>query len=431
MLRKRKTKRVLSRKGGMSGITAKEGMDPGKAINFFLEHSTIEYLSKGSNGITLVATLHPNTVSPYKSTDVDTYGQDVAHILLKLVLFRDAFTTSKRAEFGFEYKEERQTIKLRFTEENEFQKEIIRQKEVYEKTRDYLEPICPAIVFSNVYGGAKKSGVLNKILSNCLVSDGTHAMLNSIRLLSHMYGSVGIIAMEFADNYSTLHDLRKPHFTYKRDNIGLYLILELALKTGYSHADFHGSNIMMKQIPEGGYPYFLNGPPIKPLFIDFGLSVKIPRVKYEQIQQLCNDGKYVEALAVLCTVPRRDGMRLNTTHAERLYGWACKPENAKTTNRVVAELFQQREEAKQYLLDNPQPAWPKLPIRDTTTVVVPTGEEDTQDTNNLLDLIELQDEMPRKSLTRKRIVRKDKPETSEYSREIHSLSSPRFSPRFL
>ena len=436
MIKKRRTKRVFSRKGGtrnggMSGITVKEGMDPTQAINFFIDHSTIKYLSKGSNGATFVATLHTGMKSPYKSTDADTYGNDVQHLLLKLIIFKisnDNVISTDRIRFKYEHQDKHHTLSFVLESEIDFHKEIERQNEVYIKTMDYLEPICPAIVFSNIYRDTKTSGVLNKLLTNSLVSDEAHAMLNSIHLSSHMFESIGIIGMEFAEDYYTLSDWRehvkstpgvlsrgKPDDMY--NNIGLYLILELALKTGYSHTDFHGLNIMMKNISKDSYPYFLQGFPIKPLFIDFGLAVKITRDKYVHIQELCNNGEYVKALSVICTIPRRDGVRLNTSDAERLYGWACKPENENTTNQIIAILFKQREAAKQHIMTvfNKQ----QLPLSDSSKreVIKESGatlsEDNTSEESvsshgdNLLDLIEMPDEKyTRKSPTRKSPTRK-------------------------
>jgi hypothetical protein len=131
----------------------------------------------------------------------------------------------------------------------------------------------------------------------------------------------GIIAMEYANNTKILYDLSpnvRPNSNYELYvNMSLYLLLELALKTGYSHADFHMSNIMINR---SAVDYF-DGIPGKPIIIDFGFSVKIPDPVLEEMRVLCYEHNYTEALRILCTVDRSDEDRIH--NYPKYYGWVC------------------------------------------------------------------------------------------------------------
>jgi hypothetical protein len=475
MIKTNKLRRKYTRKtkrrtpiGGMSGIAVREDTDETKAINSFIENSTIEYVSKGSNGVTFVATLKPGFTSPYKSTDAETYGMDVEQLLLKLIFFKGSNTSrSKRVRFSFDYNNQFETVELLLADPSTFQEEIDIQNEVYANTMDYLEPICPAIVFSKMYK-YNSNGVIAKLLQSTVEFSNTYYLLRSMNLSFNTFDSVGIIGMEFAKGYDTLHHWRekakhenKKTFTsifsrvkpyHKQiqiyNNVGLYLILELALKTGYSHADFHGSNIMMRESTSSSYPYFLDGPSMKPLFIDFGLSVRIPDKKYDNIKQLCKDGKYTAALKVLCTIPRKDKHRIDTPVWERHYGWACKADEPKI-DMEVAKLFAQRIAAEKSTADKfnqTHPKGPELPLSDRDKQSVIDENEDVyvrinyDDTppNKYLDFDYMPKSAspysPKTSRTRtsrtktsrtKSISKSD--DSPQYSKKIHSLKTEDFS----
>lgn len=454
----RKTKRRIP-KGGMSGIAISEDMDKTKAINSFIENATIEYVSKGSNGVTFVATLKPGFTSPYKSTDAETYGMDVKQLLLKLIFFKDShIKRSRKVKFMFNYDDEFKTVALLLADLSTFQREIDIQNEVYANTMDYLEPICPAIVFSNMYNpnNLGRFGVIGQLLQSTVEFSNTYYLLKSINLSFNTFDSVGIIGMEFAEGYDTLHYWReKAKHEYKKtftsilskvkpyhkqiqiyNNVGLYLILELALKTGYSHADFHGSNIMMRESNNSSYPYFLHGPNMKPLFIDFGLSVKIPDKKYDKIKQLCEYSKYTAALKVLCTIPRKDDKRMDTTDWEHHYGWACNADEPQV-NSEVAKLFAQRREAEKivaYNFNQTHPKGPSLPLSNSAKQEV--IDEFDEDVYEKIDYDNTPpnyfDYMPKYASpiysisTNSLSTSNDSP--TQYSKELHTLNSPGFLP---
>jgi hypothetical protein len=201
---------------------------------------------------------------------------------------------------------------------------------------------------------------------------------------------------------------------------------------------------MMRESNSSSYPYFLHGPNLKPLFIDFGLSVKIPDKKYDKIKQLCEDSKYTAALKVLCTIPRKDKEHIDTTDWERHYSWACNA-NEPQVNSEVAKLFAQRREAEKSTADKfnqTHPMGPLLPLTDSAKqAVIDENDEvyvkinyDDTPPNKYLDFDYIPKSAspysPRNSRTRtsrtKSISTSD--DSPQYSKELHSINSPRFLP---
>jgi hypothetical protein len=339
MNKKTRKNKIIKRRGGMSGIMPKQGIDTENAFKFFLDNSKITYLSEGSNGITFILTLDKSKLSdsPYVSSDAKTYGNPVQKIILKVVLISQK-KSGTNIELNPPYNNNGniEIINLVLANEKDFMEEIEVQKDVYLKTMNFLEPICPAIVYSNVCKGIERQKLLNKLLksdSNRSFSDnyGNNETYHKIQSLSNYatpeddkYDSIGVIGMEFADGYFVLDDLysSKKFKLYKE--MTLYLLLVLALKTGYSHSDFHYGNIMINP-NDGNYfiPTNSTEPTVvgKPLLLDFGLSVKIPDDKLNMIKEYCDNKQYTNALNLLCTIKRKDDLDL--AQGLFMYGWVC------------------------------------------------------------------------------------------------------------
>lgn len=376
------------RRGGMSGITLKKGLSKKDAFDFFIKNSIVEYVSKGSFGVTFKAKLNKEYISqsPYKSTDSATYGEPVSTILFKLVFIND--NTGKNGS----------TL-------SSFYGEVNIQEDVYFKTMDYLEPICPAVVYSNVYTESpelNKIQLLEQIKNSTLINTYANKLLDYFISSQDVLGSIGVIAMEFADGYQTLHTFESKNngrYDFRTDvkSAAMYLILELAVKTGYSHADFHGGNIMILQGKNGkklNYFNFNDGqsknevksiynktPPYssllnfkgKPLLIDFGLAVKIPEETLTRVIKLYKAGNYIKALKLISMVPRRDGSRIDTAEWKRHYGWVWNyddekdKENITEMNNLIKGLINARENAIKIVketFNKEHPDEPQLPLTD-------------------------------------------------------------------
>ena len=249
-------KQRSSKKGG--GITAKREKE--ESFTYFVQNSTLEFFKNGGNGIAVLLTLNPGIESPYISTDISTFGQPVNKLILKIILLGNP---GEAIEFTRISKSRNYEIHLQTPDAFINETEI--QKNIYFDTLDYLDPICPAIVYSEVFLYDRFMGLFNSFPIDDI------DLQNVIYTLIYIETKVdfGIIAMEYANNTKILYDLSpnvRPNSNYELYvNMSLYLLLELALKTGYSHADFHMSNIMINR---SAVDYF-DGIPGKPIIIDF------------------------------------------------------------------------------------------------------------------------------------------------------------------
>jgi len=243
---------------------------------------------------------------------------------------------------------------------------------------EYLEPACPAIVYSNVYKEEQEKKVFYDKFKNGIdkiydVNYGKKDKKGQPMKPKYKYKNEeeeydikfalddllyfqkhfnGIIGMEFATGYKTLASFSKDtKFKLYKEMI-FFLLLEVALKTGYSHADFHKSNLMVNNIST---TYFVQTEPSepkiigKPLLIDFGLTNKIPLELMTLIKEYCDKGEYTTALHYLCDIERRDNLIPKKYPFQ--YGWVCGSVNPNMTAEEIQKEIADR--VKQKLLEKP------------------------------------------------------------------------------
>jgi hypothetical protein len=259
--------------------------------------------------------------SVYKSSDVDTYGDPVHTILVKFVSISSNL------------------------EQKEFDSELVIQKNIYDRTKDGLEPLCPAIVFSGIFG--ENHPIITQDLK-----------LNVKKLPVSVRGrplKIGVIAMEFME-YTSMHQLLKsPSYgmTNFREEVfaaAAFLLIELAEKTGYTQGDFHFNNIFFKVIPEDAeYPYFLTDEDIipdinlqyirrlKPIIIDFGMATKINARLYH-ISQMYNECNFRLLLGSICAQGCRNKYSNIILARPEKYGWASGLQTPLTADVEVSEI---------------------------------------------------------------------------------------------
>jgi hypothetical protein len=294
-------------------------MDEQKFI-YFIENSSIEYYNKGNNGIILLAILNENIVSPYSYKTMNKYNKPVNKIALKLVFItneKEADPIILSDDFDFDQK----------TEE-EFIKEVNSQVDIYLQSVTYLEPICPQIFYSNIYK--------NKFLLECIIKKTKKKELNSILLdYEENIDKFGIIIMEFMNNKALYYYKNYNSYSMYK-NMGRYLILRLALETGYTHSDFHTANILI----ETNYSFYFHEINGKPLLIDFTWAEKIPEDKMILIKEYCEKKKYKDALLVIANIPRTDSINLNEYED---FNWITKDISYKISdNNIIDQLFNRR-----------------------------------------------------------------------------------------
>jgi hypothetical protein len=319
-----------------------ESSNPEDSFIAFLMKSKVKFLTYGANGITFVAQIDPSTPdSPYVSTDKASFGLSITKVLVKLLFLKnDDDVESKEVnypnpKFAYGKEDEQENKTLDVATQTGFSNELKIQQCIYRKTNDYLDPISPAIVYANTLTNPQQIHYFFALLadrSDTAVKNMLEIMMTQ---LQKNYRSIGIICMEFADGYSTLNELYDEATEFNFDttlkadgtlNFGvikamcMYALLELALRTCFSHGDFHFGNIMFNPSAQG----YFKGLPGKPLLIDFGYTTPMAPPICQEIGNRIREGNFLLASQVMCRQDRieADGAILKINRYP-LYAWAC------------------------------------------------------------------------------------------------------------
>jgi len=296
---------VKTKKGG---LLIKYAQQSEVLFNDFIKNTVkIEYIADGANGIIYKLTTLSSYDSGYTYIDPNYYGKPVREIALKICIL------SKKEIAGFK-------------------SEVNIQTDIFNKSIHFLQPLCPAILFSKVLTDRERKLLLKKIISiNPELNNHKLPHLDaefdiSKDLLTNNKFQIGIIAMEYENGYNRLYDfINNKGLNVSRDmkikyiNYGLYILLQLALETGYSQADFHTANIMIH--PNMDYFGINSG---RPLILDFGYSRKIPEFIMRKIRELVNKKEYISALKWICSVKRSDNSNISIAPWSSYYGWVCR-----------------------------------------------------------------------------------------------------------
>jgi len=282
------------------GVFAKE-----EDIDVFLEKCKITYLSKGSYGIALVA---ESTSSPYISVR-GGIEKPINKIIIKVCAINEqpfkitSVVNGHNSRFA--------TVK-----EKNFEREIEIQTELFFRTCEYLDPICPSILYTEIKGAIydfhEKKRVETRLHDLLIKSDeiGKIYLKNIIHLLEtgglNMYG---IICMEYAEGFETMYQLKetRPEKIEKLRNVARYKLIEMTFKTQYTHSDFHENNILCNPDTEDV------------LLIDFGLANKMTHDQWSVLRKEYKEKKYFDALNSIFYIDRRDLFVLR--HDLDAYGW--------------------------------------------------------------------------------------------------------------
>lgn len=325
------------------GIFISNSANDNSAFEDFLQNSQISVLFSGAFGITFTAKLNPGTTTSYRYLREEKFREPLQYLLIKLCcLFdKEKGEMSEVLDFG----NPSQELKLRTVDMESFKNEINIQTDIFFKTFAYLQPICPAIVHAEAYQQMTVNTILG-VLSSTLDAPYKE-VLSSIHASyqGNEFSSLGIIAMEFAENYTEFVDAynnaqSKTEQLYVT-TISQYALIELAMQTGYTHGDFHPSNIMIN-MSNNIYFYNLSG---QVLLIDFGMAQKIEPSIMANIKELYETNQYMEIIQLLCEIRRPDGVYMKK---RRIYELLCNKYSVNQTNRVNSfiqhELIPMREQ---------------------------------------------------------------------------------------
>lgn len=312
----RKKKYTHKRRGG---VTIKMESNTEQEFHNFLKGCSITFLGFGSNGLTFTV---KNRNSGYKVSNINEHGKVVDQILMKIVLINN----KKKNKVVID-NTNKEPILLSYATKKEFNNEVKMQNNVFFTTNKALQPICPGVLYKNMYIGNKNPYIAD-ILENLKINSTnkhTYTLLANLLYYNNIPQGknvgIGIIGMEYIDAKPLFNLIKHPRFEeYK--HMALFSILRLAIVSKVHHADYHLSNIM---INENNNTYF-NGRKGAPILIDFGYSTFLSDNNWNKIKDLYEKHEFTAALEVLCPLPRSDGLNL-MEHLET-YGWVCTNTNA-------------------------------------------------------------------------------------------------------
>jgi hypothetical protein len=303
------------------------------AFEYFMMNSTVQYFSKGSNGIIFKALLNEGKTSFYTHYDYYNFNKNVKNLIFKLILLHD----SPRRDIGVQLFSD---VKMNICPTEEFISEVNIQTDVYLKTIHYLNPICPPIVYATTYDFVTteddKKEKLNNLFSLFQTTD--NLVLSIIKALEEgcLKGRItklGLIAMQLAESYFPvkqiiIENIKNENYNHIMDYLSAcrYIIMKLVNETGYSHGDFHLSNILLIKI---------NGFYI-PLLIDFGYSIPFPSNKLIEFRRRFNSQKYLKCIQSICEA----GSKVNKSKKFfdwHSYLWFCNPR--KDPNQILLKDF--------------------------------------------------------------------------------------------
>lgn len=314
------------------------------AFEHFLQNSTLSFSkASGSFGITYVLTLNPDVESKYLSLDASNYSKPVKQILLKTTF---VYPVSLQLQV-FDPARNQHSSKSTTTVDN-FYEEVNIQTDVYLRTMEYLQPLCPAIVYANVLD-----------INDTSIAKITSTFDNNLRYqIRNLPGiRIGLIAMELMDNAVTVYEAVQ-YKTFYESYIAkvYYTLIEFIIKTGYNHGDFHFGNILLN-LKVTDYFFKKRG---QATMIDFGYTEKLSQENYTILKELYKEKRYVEILDKLCDIPRKDGYIMNDFTG---YTDTCLRTNPylmddtsyvvdkEDINNKISQLYELREKAIDIVVD--------------------------------------------------------------------------------
>jgi len=245
----------------------------------FINSSVISYVGAGSSGLGLLSSNPTN--DSYKILTTNNENVVCSELFIKIVpiysdktfqpLFKDLYI--RKDDLWAE---------IFSSAEPEFWNEVRIQNEIYKKTNENLEPICPPIVFSECLDNATSIAMLEMLFDNIdksaippdlfrvmMEDDPLNKIATKLRLPRYHGIKLGIIGMGFTKGYQSLHSAvrgkdvaeKKPYL-----DLAVYELLRL-YSIGYLHGDFSQTNIMIN--PTYNYTGTNSG---RAMIIDFGMT---------------------------------------------------------------------------------------------------------------------------------------------------------------
>ena len=211
--------------------------------------STVTYFNRGAYGIGYSVKINDLAKSGYNVISLNNTDQTLTcgRLFVKLVpVFDDKQNTELPALIE-------NILQMDVTTSADFLNEIRVQTEVYKKTNNNLEAVCPPIVYSNIVNNTSEKSRAQNLLSvmiNNMPNDENKVFLRTMKSLYEANGTLklGVIAMSFAENYDTLWNVMKKTTNSAQRIMYQYLAAYELLRLydiGYMHGDYHMKNILI------------------------------------------------------------------------------------------------------------------------------------------------------------------------------------------
>jgi len=374
-----------------------------KIFTYYLNNFyKISILSYGLYGIVLLLIL-PDNIDPsnednfYKQmTPNENYGKIVKSLIIKIQFMNN----NLEVKLG--------NYKFLGVTEKQIQDEINIQTDIFFKTFNYMQPLCPSIIYAEIIKDfSEKINILNLLRkaenlpfpleNNIIYNDNISIIVmemihNSIPLSNYIYEinqninklKKYIKDIQKENNDDNLQQIniamnningekRKKEIV---ENISRYALLKLAIDTGYNHSDFHKGNILIQY--DDTYFKNINKSPI---LLDFGRTTKLNLDILNSIKQKVEQKNYIGALTELCK-PFNSELQHTKFENASYFDWVCgdyeglngdiKKRLPDTVNIRIVELFKLRELAideniqKMNKLHDSEPnKYPLLPLSNS------------------------------------------------------------------
>ena len=353
------------------------------AFKYFLENSKISYLSEGSFGIVLKCKLNYSVkTSPYEHLRNIYQGEDVRAIIIKISLLHgiyekmfdnelelelnkqnDISEKGKNRELNQEEIDEiedgvKQKIKVIKPKYNDidkynmkignsdetiysvhadnFKHEVKKQVEIFNITVDKLDPICPSVIYSNYLNESNENEMeqlLELIYKNIIQDKKSHNEKNFIELMDEVKiknKSFGLIGMEMMGDYEPLSDFPSNYIQISEDIARLRLI-QMAVKTGYTHNDFHQNNILLNPNESGYYgkdeykddigkDEYKDDIEGHIIIIDFGFATKISPRRFKELKENYDNNNFYDIILFFYMILGKD------KQDRKIYDWIIPEE---------------------------------------------------------------------------------------------------------
>lgn len=307
----------------------------------FLENAELRYLTYGSSCLTFVC--------KGESPLIGINDEPITDFLLNLVLIND----------HDDYIDVKDGITIYSEKEIYFNEEVKIQEDIYKRSLENNDQLCPAVIFSDVFKNDSRKEIIGKILSRLSKDEEDEATASITYYLPKLINSVNLakiegyalLCMEYAVGFSNIpakpkdSGIDKSSFLIR--TMAMYTLIKLACFYGYAHGDFHGGNLLYNP----NISYFSNIPG-KIILIDFGLTTKIDSNTQTIINRLFIEKNYFEIITRLCNIkrPRNFGKPTDKIH-KMMYRWVCQanpsrgvdPQAVIDINNRVLELFDEKD----------------------------------------------------------------------------------------